>query len=403
MSLILGIDLGTTHSAMASVDPSLGPQAPVVDFPVPQLTRPGELAQRPLLPSCVYLPGSELPADALGLPWGTSAEAVVGELARWQGAKVPGRLVASAKSWLCHPGVDRAAPILPWAAAADVRKISPVEASARLLGHLVQAWDHAHPDAKVAEQEVVLTVPASFDEAARALTVTAARKAGLVRFHLLEEPQAAFYDFTSRHRAELERTLKGVALVLVVDVGGGTTDFTLVHAGVSPEGPILKRLAVGEHLLLGGDNMDAAIAHVAERKLTGEGQRLPAASWTQLVQASRGAKEALLGVEPPAKVGVSVAGEGSRLLGGTRSTELSREEVEQVVMEGFFPPVTAKDLPRRAGRMGVQELGLPYAQDPAITRHLVAFLRQHAQAGFTALGELVDAAHPEPVEGSAGL
>ena len=400
MALILGIDLGTTHSALASVDPSLGPSAPVVDFPVPQLVRPGEVAARPLLPSCVYLPGPELPVSARSLPWEEPPDAVSGELARWQGARVPGRLIASAKSWLCHPGVDRQAPILPWAAPPEVTKLSPVAASARLLGHLVRAWDQAHPEAKVAEQEVVLTVPASFDEAARALTVSAARQAGLVRFHLLEEPQAAFYDFTARHRLDLEKTLAQVALVLVVDVGGGTTDFTLVHAGVTPEGPVLKRLAVGDHLLLGGDNMDAAIAHRAEQKLLGEGKRLSAASWTQLVQAARGAKEALLGVSPPGQVGVSVAADGARLLGKTLSTELTREEVEAAVVEGFFPQVTASEVPRRAARMGVQELGLPYAQDPAITRHLVAFLRQHASAGFTALGE-APPVHPEPVEGSA--
>lgn len=396
MSWVLGIDLGTTHSAMASVDPSLGPSAPVVDFPVPQLTRPGEVSPRPLLPSCVYLPGPELPVSALQLPWGGPEVPVTGELARWQGAKVPGRLVASAKSWLCHPGVDRSAPILPWAAPPEVEKISPVEASARLLTHLVRAWNHAHPEALIADQEVVLTVPASFDEAARALTVTAARQAGLVRFHLLEEPQAAFYDYTARHRQDLGKALEQVALVLVVDVGGGTTDFTLVHAGVSPEGPMLRRLAVGEHLLLGGDNMDAAIAHLAERKLTGEGKRLSAASWTQLVQAARGAKEALLGERPPEKVGVSVAREGTRLIGGTLSAEITRAEVEAVVVEGFFPNVAVTDLPRRAGRMGVQELGLPYAQDPAITRHLVAFLRQHAAAGFAALGAAPQSADALP-------
>ena len=236
---IVGIDLGTTHCAVAHVEPDRGgSSAPVLDFPVPQLVRPGELAARPLLPSCVYLPAeAEFEAEALRLPWPGESTPVVGELARWQGAQVPGRLVASAKSWLCHAGVDRGAPILPWGALPDVPRISPVEATTKLLAHVVRAWDAEHPGKPLAGQEVVITVPASFDEAARALTVTAARAAGLSRFTLLEEPQAAFYDYTARHRARLEQTLGGVRLVLVVDVGGGTTDFTLVHAGVSPEGP----------------------------------------------------------------------------------------------------------------------------------------------------------------------
>ncbi|MBX5484666.1 MAG: hsp70 family protein [Myxococcaceae bacterium] len=380
---IVGIDLGTTHCAMAEVDPSGGAGAPVRDVPVPQLVRAGEVAQRPLLPSALYVPApGELPEGALRLPWGED-DRPAGEFARWQGARVPGRQVASAKSWLCHPGVDRQAEILPWGAPPEVPKMSPVEASARLLRHLAHAWQMAHPGERLGDQEVVLTVPASFDEAARALTVSAARQAGLEKFTLLEEPQAAFYDFTARHRAQLGEVLSGVRLVLVVDVGGGTTDFTLVHAAVLPEGPVLKRLAVGDHLLLGGDNMDAALARRAEEKL---GRRLSAAQWTQLVQAARNAKEQLLGERPPEKVGLALVAEGSRLFGGTLSTELTRAEAEQLVLDGFFPRTAVDETPKRATRMALQELGLPYAQDPAVTRHLAAFLRQHALAGFAALG-----------------
>jgi molecular chaperone DnaK (HSP70) len=386
---IVGIDLGTTHCAVASVEPEKGPGAPVVDFPVPQLVRLGEVTPRPLLPSCVYVPaGQELAADSLSLPWGESGPHVVGELARWQGARVPGRVVTSAKSWLCHPGVDRSAPILPWGAPPDVARLSPVEASALLLTHMARAWNHAHPEAPLAQQEVVITVPASFDEAARALTVSAARKAGLEKFTLLEEPQAAFYDYTARHRTDLAQVLKDVRLVLVVDVGGGTTDFTLVHAGVSPEGPMLRRLAVGEHLMLGGDNMDAALARRVEEKLFPDAnRRLSATQWTQAIQAARTAKEALLGTHPPERYGVSLVSEGSRLLGGSLSTELTRAEVEALVLDGFFPRAGSEERPRRAARMALQELGLPYAQDAAVTRHLAAFLAQHAAAGFTALGE----------------
>ncbi len=207
---IIGIDLGTTNCAVAFADPAQGADAPVHDFAVPQLQRPGEVAALPLLPSCLYAAGDhELPAGSTPLPWGESPRFIAGAFARWQGARVPGRLVVSAKSWLCHAGVDRSAPILPWGAPAGVAKISPVDASARLLAHLAAAWNHAHPDAPIAQQEVVITVPASFDEVARALTVTAAQRAGLEKFSLVEEPQAAFYDFTARHRHDLAAALRG--------------------------------------------------------------------------------------------------------------------------------------------------------------------------------------------------
>jgi molecular chaperone DnaK (HSP70) len=420
---IVGIDLGTTNCALAFAEPARGAAAPVTDFAIPQLHRPGQVVTNPLLPSCLYLPGEhELPAGSTCLPWevpgscsndspamnpavpageppalpcGSGAESaglIAGEFARWQGARVPGRLVASAKSWLCHAGVDRTAPILPWGAPAEVTKISPVDASARLLGHLAAAWNHAHPDAPLADQEVVITVPASFDEVARALTVTAAQRAGLQKFTLVEEPQAAFYAFTARHREDLARALGDARLVLVVDVGGGTTDFTLIQVAVSPEGPVLQRLAVGEHLMLGGDNMDAALARLAEERMLPGGRRLSAAQWTQLLQTTRTAKESLLGREAPARHGLALAGEGSRLLGATLSTELQREETERLILEGFFPACGPGDAPQRASRVALQELGLPYAQDPAITRHLAGFLRQHAAAGCAALADGAGAA-----------
>ena len=358
----------------------------MVDFPLPQLQRPGEVASLPALPSCLYVAGDhELPAGATQLPWGESPKLIAGAFARWQGARVPGRLVASAKSWLCHPGVDRSAAILPWGAPAEVAKISPVEAAARLLGHIRSAWNYAHADAPLEQQEVVITVPASFDEVARALTVTAARQAGLEKFTLVEEPQAAFYDFTAHHRHNLAEVLTGVRLVLVVDAGGGTTDFTLIQATVTPEGPVLRRLAVGDHLLLGGDNMDAALARQVEDKWLAGGRKLSATQWTQLVQACRAAKETLLGESAPERHGIAVAAEGSRLLGGTLTAELTRLEAKRLILEGFFPTCAPTDTPRRAARTALQELGLPYTADPAITRQLVAFLRQHATAGQEAL------------------
>jgi molecular chaperone DnaK (HSP70) len=386
-SYVIGIDLGTSNCAVALADASLGAEAAVEDFPIPQLQRPGEIVSQLLLPSCLYVPSAhELPAGSTGLPWGESLDFIVGTFARWQGTRVPGRLVASAKSWLCHAGVNRSAAILPWGAPAEVTKLSPVEASARLLAHLAAAWNHAHPDAPLSAQEVVITVPASFDEVARALTVTAAHQAGLEKFTLVEEPQAAFYDFTARSRTALGEILKDVRLVLVVDVGGGTTDFTLIQVGLSPEGTQLRRIAVGDHLLLGGDNMDAALARLAEERLLERGRKLGAAQWGQFVQAARTAKESLLGANAPERHAIAVAAEGSRLLGGTLSVEITRESAEQIILDGFFPACSVTDAPRRGARMALQELGLPYAQDPAITRHLAAFLQQHAKTGWEALG-----------------
>jgi molecular chaperone DnaK (HSP70) len=387
---LVGIDLGTSNCAMAFVDLAQGVDAYVRDFPVPQLARPGETAPRPLLPSCLYLPGQqELAPEAIRTPWDSHEDAnqspvIVGEFARWQGARVPGRFVASAKSWLCHPGVDRSAPILPWGASPDVAKISPVKASELLLRHMVQAWNYEHPGALIANQEVVITVPASFDEAARSLTVTAARQAGLEKFTLVEEPQAAFYDFTARHRRKLAEALEGMRLVLVVDVGGGTSDFTLVQVGASAEGPLMRRIAVGEHLILGGDNMDASLSRRAEERLGS--RKLSATQWNQLLQAARQAKETLLSDAAAEQFNLSIVSEGSRLIGGSISTHLTRTEAVQLVLDGFFPPCSATDTPQRTARVALQELGLPYAQDPAITRHLAAFLRTHAEAGLAALG-----------------
>lgn len=385
---LIGIDLGTSNCALAFVERSLGADARVNDFPIPQLHRPAEALSLPVLPSCLYLAGeNEFPAGALRLPWGDpDDELIVGELARWRGAQAPGRLVASAKSWLCHPGIDRAAPVLPWGAPAEVKKISPLTATARLLQHLTAAWDHAHPGAPLARQEVIVTVPASFDEAARGLTVEAARQAGFGKFTLLEEPQAAFYDFTARLGASLDEVLRDVRLVLIIDVGGGTSDFTLVQAGAGARGLVLKRIAVGEHLMLGGDNMDAALARALESRLVSGGARLGAGQWQQLVQSARLAKEALLGANPPESWPVAVAAESSRLVGRTLSGQLSRQETETIVLEGFFPR-GGPDARRRGGpRSALQEIGLPFARDPAVTRHLAEFLRAHAAAGFAALG-----------------
>lgn len=372
---VVGIDLGTTHSAVAF---SPRGREAIQVFPIPQLVAPGETAALQLLPSMVYLPGEgELPPGGSRLPWGAEPGYVVGDLARRLGAQIPSRWVASAKSWLSHPGADRRAPILPWGVEGDVERISPVEASARILEHVRQAWDAAHPDAPLREQEVILTIPASFDEVARELTVEAAEAAGIAKFRLLEEPQAAFYDLLARAGDEVVEALGGARLVLVLDVGGGTTDLTQIRS-TPREGelPLLERVAVGDHLMLGGDNMDVALARHVEARL---GERLDPAAWSALVQRCRAAKETLLAGEGPETVGISILSRGTRLVGGARTFELSREEALRVLLDGFLPTTGPAEVPTRR-RMGLTELGLPYASDPAVSRHVNAFLRRHAQA-----------------------
>jgi hypothetical protein len=383
---LIGIDLGTTNSALAYIDLKRGKAArgaPAIHpFPVPQLVAPGEVAPRELLPSFLYLPGAhDLPAGSTALPWDPACPYAVGEFARNHGARVPGRLVTSAKSWLCHAGVDRSAPLLPWSAPPDVQRISPVEASARYLRHLVDSWNHVmalqSADNRMEKQAVVLTVPASFDDVARTLTVEAARKAGLENLTLLEEPQAAFYCWLATHSAQEAAQLKPGAQCLVVDVGGGTSDFSLIQA-VEQQGELgFLRQAVGDHLLLGGDNMDLALARSVEKCLPGAG-RLDAAQYGMLTQACRQAKEALLGPEPPASYSVTVMGRGRQVVGGAQHTPLTSAEVRDILFDGFFPMVPRDVEPARGARTGLHEMGLPYVSDPAITRHLAAFLKRHS-------------------------
>ncbi|MCG8556599.1 MAG: hsp70 family protein [Proteobacteria bacterium] len=401
---IVGIDLGTTHTVAAYADTdalagavsatATGPGAnagPAIEIlAIPQLTAPGEVDHRPLLPSARYhhAEGEVKPAD-LTLPWGGDEHApcpgVVGSFALSAGSKVPGRLVVSAKSWLSHPSVDRNAAILPWGSDRSVSKISPVDASACTLRHVASAWNLAHPRYLLAEQEVVLTVPASFDEAARALTLEAARRAGLPRLRLVEEPQAAFYHWLDRHRANLEEQLADQRLVIVVDVGGGTTDLTLIQVEPRDSGPRLTRIAVGDHLMLGGDNMDLALAHASEPRIA-RGAELGAIRFAQLVQQCRLAKERLLSGQPePDPVRVTVLGSGSKLVGAARSTEVTQQEVERLVLDGFFPKVAAGARPD-ARRSAIVEFGLPYVADAAITKHMAAFVADHAALARKALG-----------------
>ncbi|MDI1430079.1 hsp70 family protein [Polyangium sorediatum] len=376
---IVGIDLGTTHTVVAWADPAS--RRPPEVFPIPQLVSAGEIEPQPLLPSFLYAPlaGEALPDPFGDAPW------VLGVHARRRGGEVAGRLVASSKSWLAHAAVDRTAPILPWGAgedAEDLPRLSPVDAAARLLLHIKRAWNETFLAYPLEEQDVVLTVPASFDEDARELTVEAARRAGF-DVRLLEEPQAAFYDYMARagegELAALCRRSGGEALVLVCDVGGGTTDLSLIRVrpGEQRGSTEVERVAVGRHLLLGGDNMDLALAHLCESRLIEAPDRLPPARFGQLVLACRAAKERLLGDDPPNDVAVTVLGKGARLIGSALSTRLSREEAERVVLDGFLPPATLADRPRRGGSALVA-FGLPYERDVAITRHVAHFFARHA-------------------------
>ncbi|HHC6583160.1 TPA: Hsp70 family protein [Vibrio parahaemolyticus] len=389
---LVGIDLGTTNTVVAycEITDNLE-QSEVSLFDIDQLIGPGEVVRKPLLPSFRYHPavGQISPSD-LTLPWdnepvaGDINNVIVGEWARELGAKVEGRQVSSAKSWLSHQAVDRNSDILPWAGAQDVDKVSPVIASASYLNHIRQAWNYRHPSNKLEDQDVVVTVPASFDETARKLTLEAAELAGLKKIVLLEEPQAVCYDWYARHQQTAADELKDLPLILVCDVGGGTTDLSLIEAKFTYDDLALDRIGVGEHLMLGGDNLDLALAHLAESRFS-QNKKLTAASLTKLIQQTRKAKENLLSTSAPDEVKITMLGSGSKLLGGTKSIALSKQEVHQIALDGFFPLSDFSEVPDKR-RSAVVEFGLPYVADPAVSKHVAEFLTQHQQVSRAALG-----------------
>ncbi|MCX8071630.1 MAG: hsp70 family protein [Candidatus Binatia bacterium] len=384
---VVGIDLGTTNTAVAYADIE-APAPEVRVLPILQLVAEGEVAERPTLPSYLYLGGGpELPISAFALPWDRDRNYAVGEFARQQGARVPSRLVASAKSWLCHGGVDRSARILPWGAPVEVPKVSPVEASARYLQHVREVWNRSFPHAPLDDQQVVLTVPASFDEVARELTWRAAQEAGLQHVVLLEEPQAALYAWLDVHRHDRDTILQQLRSILVVDVGGGTTDFSLVAVRAIHGRVALQRVAVGDHILLGGDNMDMAIARKLEHSW---GQQLDTQRFYSLVQQCRSAKETLLSPGAPSSYVVSLMGRGRGVISGALSSTLEREQVVRELLEGFFPAVPFDSEPLRETGLAVAEWGLPFAADAAVSRHLAAFLRRHC-------GDGTDVAWPDAI------
>jgi molecular chaperone DnaK (HSP70) len=398
---VVGIDLGTTNSVVAFSDVSGTEPGPLQVFAIPHVTALGTVEARPLLPSFLYIPGSgEFPAEALALPWNSAPEHLVGQFAQRRGAEVPARLIGSAKSWLSYAGVDRTAPILPWGSPEDVAKLSPVAASTAYLSHIRDAWNAAFPDAALEQQEVLLTVPASFDAVARELTVRAAQDAGLPHLTLLEEPQAAFYAWIDANGERWREAVHVGDLVLVCDVGGGTTDFTLIAVRQEQGSLALERVAVGDHILLGGDNMDLALAYAVRNRLAEAKTQLDQWQFRGLGLSCREAKERLLS-GTDAKYPVSILGRGRKVVGGTVRTDVTRAEVGQILVDGFFPHTQLTDRPQSQRRSALQEIGLPYATDPAVTRHLAAFLNRNRGAAADTAGGA--SAHPTAVLFNGGV
>jgi molecular chaperone DnaK (HSP70) len=406
---VVGIDLGTTNSAVCYID-TADARWQIHTLAIPQVVAPSEVEARDTLPSFHYeAAAGEFSKGALRLPWDTTDQRyTVGVFARDHGTTVPGRMIASVKSWLCHSGVDRTAAILPWHGTSDVERLSPVAVSSRYLAHIAAAWDTRFPEHPLHRQEVTLTVPASFDEVARQLTVAAAQQAGLQHLVLLEEPQAALYAWVYAHEDDWHTLVQPGLTILVCDIGGGTTDFTLIRVcdGSSEhnaaDGKLqLQRIAVGDHLILGGDNLDLALAHLLEPRLTASAtSKLSPRQWDTLVRVCCHVKETFLGAKPPDRLTVSVPGDGARLIGGALHTDVQRQEVEDLLLEGFLPYVERDARPHRY-QSGFQEFGLPYAPDPAITAYLAAFLSDHQQ--LPAAGDNGTSSRPDAILLNGGL
>ena len=380
---IIGIDLGTTHSVLSykKIDDY---QAAADIFHVDQLVGPGIIARKPLLPSFRYhFNQDEIAAHDCVLPWQKSVMAgdiehlIIGEWARELGSKSSARLVSSAKSWLSHTNIDAQASILPWAAADGIAKVSPVIASASYLNHFRQSWDHHHPEQPLAQQVITITVPASFNDSARALTIAAAKLAGLPNISLLEEPQAVCYDWYQRNKQAKQDLIDNDKTMLVCDIGGGTTDLSLIEMTVSQGELQLNRVAVGNHLMLGGDNIDLALAHIVESRIS-PGQRLSTAALGQLIQQTRHAKELFLSAQPPSTTSITLLGRGAKLIAQAKSCELTKNEVINMVFDGFLPLSKFTDLPNHR-QNAVIEFGLPFTSDPAISKHIAEFIAQHYQ------------------------
>jgi molecular chaperone DnaK (HSP70) len=382
---IIGIDLGTTNSVVAytRIPPSQHEKPEITIFSIPQFISAGIIENREVTPSFIYIPTeNDLAHDSPGIPWFSDNKMIIGEYARDRGAEIPQRLIASSKSWLCNTLIDRNKPILPWGSPETISKMSPVDASACILRYMRYAWNHlmASQDDRLAieRQEIYLTVPASFDAIARELTVKAAALAGLTNITLLEEPQAAFYSWIYTSGDQWRKKIHKGDLVLVCDIGGGTSDFSLIQAAENNGELVLDRIAVGEHLLVGGDNMDLATAYFVARRLSEAGTHLDPWQMRMLVHSCRNAKENLLsGDESAAQYQVTVLGRGSSLIGGTLKSTLSKDDIQNLIIDGFFPVCDLSSTPRPNQKIGLKETGLTYESDPSITRHMAKFLNRN--------------------------
>ncbi|WP_305813133.1 Hsp70 family protein [Photobacterium leiognathi] len=376
----VGIDLGTTHCVLSYVDLQ-DENADVTVMPIPQLTNPGSVEEKNQLPSFMYQAHeSELAEGDTALPWNAKPNAIVGAMARSLGSKTPIRLISSAKSWLCHGGVNRRDAFLPLNSPEEVVKVSPLEATQQYLEHMADAWNFQHPETPIFDQDVTITVPASFDPAARDLTAEAARNVGFKHLTLLEEPQAAVYSWIKNNDESWRDQVSVGDIILVVDIGGGTTHLSLVAVTEEDGNLTLNRVAVGDHILLGGDNMDLALTYRLKMKLAQEGKQLQPWQVLAITHACRDAKEALLNDAELQAMPIVVPSRSSKLLGGTLQTELTQEEVQQTLVEGFFPQTSVEEHPVQAARGALTQMGLPYAQDAAVSRHVASFLSRQSQA-----------------------
>lgn len=378
---LIGIDLGTTNCTMAYSP--LSDEGEIIQFPILQITSAGAETESYSLPSFLYLPlQEEIKAKAVGLSWNPDRDFCVGSYAHSRGAELSSRLISSAKSWLCHTGVDRRSALLPLLSDETSIKKSPLETCAEFLRHLKEVWDHKMPKAPLRHQSVLITVPASFDPSARQLVLEAAQMAGYPEVVLIEEPQAAFYAWLHHHTSDWRKLLKVGDTILVVDIGGGTTDFSLIQVADSAGDLTLERLAVGEHLLLGGDNIDLSLAYLARSKFEEQNHFIDDWQLQSLIHTCRKAKEAFLSDSPPKHFDVTVMGRGSKLIGGTIKTKITLEEAKTVLIDGFAPLVNPEEKSSSENRSGLQQIGLPYAQDARFTAQLAKFLSANGAADF---------------------
>lgn len=387
---IIGIDLGTTNSTLAYLE--LGKQNPVIEqLFIPQVTIAGTQGENLALPSFLYFPlAEELKSKSAAVTWDPKGKYCIGMFARDRGAEIPSRMISSAKSWLCHTGIDRRSKILPHIADDDdLEKTSPLEACSAILKHLLEAWHQKFPTAPFHEQQILITVPASFDPSARQLVLEATQMAGYPEVVLLEEPQAAFYAWLYAHESTWRKILKVDDVILIVDIGGGTTDFSLISVKEEQGELSLQRQAVGTHLLLGGDNIDLSLAYVAKGKLEEKGHNIDDKQLQALVHACRQGKEKLMSSLPADSVDITIMGRGSKLIGGSIKTVLTAKEVVPLIVDGFMPQVPPQERSPLERRSGLQAIGLPYAQDARITCQLAKFLSMTGDADSQTMDHFV--------------